>query len=224
MMSFLPLCKMTYHLFRGSNPENSSEFKKRLLAEIVALNDGEIFVNWQDQAIKDKIKNYEDIYIPYDGNELYAARWWEFYPYAKQTQFDVQMEAGAVYLILIFFIAVIACVSATMIMGLKIAGTIMQDTESYKKAMYLGLKENDLKKLIRKQIGLIYFFPVICGCATASFMINRFMEASSIVHVREVTLAAIGISLMVILIQLIIFFFLQKKLVVSTSGIVYESR
>lgn len=216
--------KMTYHLFHGSNPENSSEFQKRLLAEIVALNDGEIFVSWQDQAIKDKIENYEDIYIPYDGNELYAARWWEFYPYAKQTQFDVQMEAGAVYLILIFFIAVIACVSATMIMGLKIAGTIMQDTESYRKAMYLGLKENDLKKLIRKQIGLIYFFPVICGCATASFMINRFMEASSIVHVREVTLAAIGISLMVILIQLIIFFFLQKKLVVSTSGIIYESR
>ncbi|MDE7330961.1 MAG: hypothetical protein K2O16_01795 [Lachnospiraceae bacterium] len=216
--------KMTYHLFHGSDPENSSEFQKRLLAEIVALNDGEIFVSWQDQAIKDKIENYEDIYIPYDGNELYAARWWEFYPYAKQTQFDVQMEAGAVYLILIFFIAVIACVSATMIMGLKIVGTIMQDTESYRKAMYLGLKENDLKKLIRKQIGLIYFFPVICGCATASFMINRFMEASSIVHVREVTLAAIGISLMVILIQLIIFFFLQKKLVVSTSGIVYESR
>lgn len=216
--------KMTYYLFHGSNPGNSSEFQKRLLAEIVALNDGEIFVSWQNQAIKDKIENYEDIYIPYDGNELYAARWWEFYPYAKQTQFDVRMEAGAVYLILIFFIAVIACVSATMIMGLKIAGTIMQDTESYRKAMYLGLKENDLKKLIRKQIGLIYFFPVICGCATASFMINRFMEASSIVHVREVTLAAIGISLMVILIQLIIFFFLQKKLVVSTSGIVYESR
>ena len=55
----------------------------------------------------------------------------------------------------------------------------MQDTESYKRAMYLGLKENDLKKIIRKQIGLIYFFPVICGCVTASFMINRFMEASS---------------------------------------------
>lgn len=48
-----------------------------------------------------------------------------------------------------------------MIMGLKIAGTIMQDTESYRRAMYLGLKENDLKKMIRKQIGLIYFFPVL---------------------------------------------------------------
>lgn len=37
----------------------------------------------------------------------------------------------------------------------------MQDTESYRRAMYLGLKENDLKKMIRKQIGLIYFFPVL---------------------------------------------------------------
>ncbi len=216
--------KMTYYLFHGSNTENSSEFQKGLLAEIAAINKGEIFVSWQDQVIKDKMGSYEDIYIPYDGNELYAARWWEFYPYAKQTELDVQMEAGAVYLILIFFIAIISFVSATMIMGLKIAGTIMQDTESYKRAMYLGLKENDLKKIIRKQIGLIYFFPVICGCVTASFMINRFMEASSATRILEITLVAIGLSLIVFLIQLILFFFLQKKLVLSTSGIIYESR
>lgn len=216
--------RMTYYLFHGSNPENSSEFQEKLLAEIVTLNNGELFVNYQDQAIKDKMENYEEIFIPYDGNELYAARWWDFYPYAKQTEFAVQMEAGAVYLILIFFIAIISFVSATMIIGLKIAGTIMQDTESYKRAMCLGLKENDLKIIIRKQIGLIFFFPVICGCVTASFMINRFMEASSATRIFEITLVAIGLSLIVFLIQLIIFFFLQKKLVVSTSGIVYESR
>lgn len=137
--------------------------------------------------------------------------WWEFYPYAKQTELDVRMEAGAVYLILIFFIAIISFVSATMIMGLKIAGTIMQDTESYKRAMYLGVKENDLKKIMRKQIGLIYFFPVICGCVTASFMINRFMEASSAMRIFEITLIAIGLSLVVFLMQLIPFFFLQKN-------------
>lgn len=216
--------KMIYYLFHGSNPENSSEFQEKLLAETVALNNGEIFVSYQDRAIKDKIENYEDIYIPYNGNELYAARWWEFYPYAKQTELAVQREAGAVYLILIFFIAIISFVSATMIMGLKIAGTIMQDAESYKRAVYLGLKENDLKKIIRKQIGLIYFFPLICGCATASFMINRFMVASSVTQIVEVTLIAIGLSCVVFLMQLIIFFVLQKKLVVSTSGKIYESR
>ena len=216
--------KMTYYLFHGSNTGNSSEFQKGLLAEIVAINNGEIFVSWQEQVIKDKMESYEDIYIPFYGNELYVARWWEFYPYAKQTELDVQMEAGAVYLILIFFIAIISFVSATMIMGLKIAGTIMQDIECYKRAMYLGLKENDLKQIIRKQIGLIYFFPVICGCVTASFMINRFMVASSATRIFEITLVAIGLSLIVFLMQIIIFFFLQKKLVLSTSGIIYESR
>ena len=57
-----PSYKMTYYLFRGSNTENSSEFQKRLLAEIVAINKGQIFVSWQDQVIKDKTGSYEDIY------------------------------------------------------------------------------------------------------------------------------------------------------------------
>lgn len=109
-------------------------------------------------------------------------------------------------------------------MGLKTAGTIMQDIESNKRAMYLGLKENDLKKIIRKQIGLIYFFPVICGCITDSFMISRFMDASSAARIFEITLVAIGLSFVVFFIQFIIFFFLQKKLVVSTSRIVYKGR
>lgn len=99
----------------------------------------------------------------------------------------------------------------------------MQDTESYRRVMYLGLKENDLKSIIRKQIGLIYFFPAICGCITASFMINCFMDASSATHIFEITLVAIGLSLVVFLIQLIIFFFLQQKLTDSISGLVYES-
>lgn len=89
--------------------------------------------------------------------------------------------------------------------------------------MYLGLKEKELRKIIRKQIRLIYFFPTICGCITASFMINRFMAVSSVTHVLEITLVAVGLSLIVFLIQCIVFFLLQKKLVVSTSKTIYKS-
>ena len=216
--------KLHYYLFNGNNPQNSREFQQNLLEEIVTLSGGEIFDSYQEQAIKDKISDYSDVFIPYQGNELYAARQWDFYPYAKQTQFDIQLEAGAVYLLLIFFIAIISFVSASMIMGLKIAGTILQDQDSYRRAMYLGLKEKELRKIIRKQIGLVYFFPTICGCITASFMINRFMAVSSVTHIGEITLVAVGLSFIVFLIQCIAFFFLQKKLVSSTSKTVYESR
>ena len=213
-----------YYLFNGSNDLNCKKFQNELLDEIVSLSDGEIFDNYQERVIKDKLKAYSEEKISYKGNELYAARQWDFYPYAKQTQLDIQLESGAVYLLLIFFIAVIAFVSAIMIMGLKIAGTILQDRNSYQRAVYLGLKEKKLKRIIRGQIALIYFFPTICGCTTATFMINRFMEVSSVTHILEVTLMAIAISLIVLVIQCIIFGVLQKKLVFTTSNDVYERK
>ena len=162
--------------------------------------------------------------ISYAGNELYAARQWDFYPYAKATQLDILLESGSVYLLLIFFIAIIAFVSASMIMCLKIAGTILQDQESYQRAVYLGLKERDLKKMVRKQIALIYFFPTLCGSITAIFMINRFMSVSSVTHISAITILAILLSFVVLVIQVIAFYVLQQKLVTVAAKVVYESR
>lgn len=160
--------------------------------------------------------------IPYAGNELYAARQWDFYPYAKATQLDILLESGSVYLLLIFFIAIIAFVSASMIMCLKIAGTILQDQESYQRAVYLGLKERDLKKMIRKQIALIYFFPTFCGSITAIFMINRFMAVSSVTHISAITVLAVLLSVVVVIIQIIAFGVLQRRMTAVATKAVYE--
>ena len=213
-----------YYLFNGDHPENSKAFQDELLGKIVALNNGEIFDSYQEAAVQDKISGYSDVIIPYSGNELYAARQWDFYPYVKATQLDILLESGSVYLLLIFFIAVIAFVSASMIMCLKIAGTILQDQESYQRAVYLGLKERDLKKMIRKQIALIYFFPTLCGSIMAIFMINRFMAVSSVTHISAITILAILLSFVVLVIQVIAFYVLQQKLVTAAAKAVYESR
>ena len=162
--------------------------------------------------------------IPYAGNELYAARQWDFYPYAKATQLDILLESGSVYLLLIFFIAIIAFVSASMIMCLKIAGTILQDQESYQRAVYLGLKERDLKKMIRKQIALIYFFPTLCGSITAIFMINRFMAVSSVTHISAITMLAVLLSVVVVIVQIIAFGVLQRRMTVVATEAVYEKK
>ena len=219
-----PDYRFRYYLFNGDHPENSKIFQDELLGKIVALNNGEIFDSYQEAAIQDKISGYSDVIISYVGNELYAARQWDFYPYAKATQLDILLESGSVYLLLIFFIAIIAFVSASMIMCLKIAGTILQDQESYQRAVYLGLKERDLKKMVRKQIALIYFFPTLCGSITAIFMINRFMSVSSVTHISAITILAILLSFVVLVIQVIAFYVLQQKLVTVAAKAVYESR
>lgn len=100
-----------------------------------------------------------DSYMDYDGNELYAARWWSMFPFARENALSSQLEMGAVYFLIMFFIAMIAFVSAVMVIGLKILGTLWQDNESYRKAVFLGLKEKSLNKLISKQISLIYYYP-----------------------------------------------------------------
>lgn len=213
-----------YYLFNGDHPENSQAFQNELVQEIVNLSNGQIFDSYQEYAIRDKITGYSDVVLPYEGNELYAARQLDFYPYAKATQLSVLLESGSVYLLLIFFIAIIAFVSASMIMCLKIAGTLLQDQSSYKRAVYLGLKERELKKIIRKQIALVYFFPTICGSITAIFMINRFMAVSSVTHISVITVLAILLSLVVLAVQGIAFYLLQKKLVRIATKAVYESR
>lgn len=217
-----PDYQFRYYLFNGDHPENSKAFQDELLGKIVTLNNGEIFDSYQEAAVQDKISGYSDVIIPYAGNELYAARQWDFYPYAKATQLDILLESGSVYLLLIFFIAIIAFVSASMIMCLIIAGTILQDQESYQRAVYLGLKERDLKKMIRKQIALIYFFPTFCGSITAIFMINRFMAVSSVTHISAITVLAVLLSVVVVIIQIIAFGVLQRRMTAVATKAVYE--
>lgn len=205
--------KLNYYLFNGIGLENSRAFQNALLDKIVTSHHGEMLMNPDQQAVRDKLTDYKDEIIPYAGNELEAARSWLFYPYARETQIDLQIETGAVYLLLVFFIALISFVSATMIIALKAAGTIQQDTGNYRKAVYLGLKRSDLRRLIVKQMGLVFFFPSICGCLTALLMINRFLSASTITHYRQVTWVAAGLSFAVFLLQILIFCIFRKKLV-----------
>lgn len=111
-----------------------------------------------------------------------------------------------------FFIAIIAFVSAVMVIGLKILGTIWQDVECYQKATFLGLKEKSLKKLISKQISLIYYYPTLLGCVIGVLMINQIILASSSTHPGAVTLIAVMLALMIIIIQVLIYFILKKSI------------
>ena len=74
----------TYPVQQGVDMEvQHGEF----IAVMGPFSSGKIFDNYQEAAIQDKTKGYQDTLIPYAGNELYTARQWDFYPYAKLKNF-----------------------------------------------------------------------------------------------------------------------------------------
>lgn len=209
--------QLKYYLFTVQDSAYASDFHGALLNEVVKASDGLILDNFFDSpvrklmALEGKDIALEDSYIPYEGNELYAARWWDMYPFSRATSISTLIESGAIYLLLMFFIAVIAFISAVMIIGLKVLGSVWQDSKSYQKAVFLGLKEKALKQLISKQIALIYFYPTILGCIIGVIMINQIVLASSAMHVAIITLIATALSLLVFIIQIVVFIILRRR-------------
>lgn len=211
--------QLKYYVFNAPAAASAAAFHAALLQKVVGSSDGKIFDNFFDSPVRELMKaegknvRTGDYYMDYHGNELYAARWWSMYPFARENALSSQLEMGAVYFLIMFFIAIIAFVSAVMVIGLKILGTLWQDNESYRKAVFLGLKEKSLNKLISKQISLIYYYPTFSGCAVGILMINQIILASSSAHPGVVTLIAVLSASAIVMLQIVIYLFLRKSII-----------
>lgn len=113
--------QLKYYVFNAPAAASAEAFHAALLQEVVESSDGKILDNFFDSPVRELMKaegknvRTDDYYMDYDGNELYAARWWSMYPFVRENALSSQLEMGAVYFLIMFFIAIIAFVSAVMI-------------------------------------------------------------------------------------------------------------
>lgn len=219
-----PRYHLKYYLFTASPSPQDTVFYQALLERVIQSSDGMIFDNFFDSPVRElmlaegKDIKAEDSLIPYKGNEQYGARWWDRYPFSKENALATQTETGAIYFLIMFFIALLAFISAIMVIGLKILGTVWQDEANYQKASCLGLKKRDLKKLISRQISLIYYYPTVLGCITGVFMIHQIVLVSSSSHVGPVTMIAAALALGVAVIQTFIYMILKGSVIKKAAG------
>ena len=110
-----------------------------------------IFTNWHNSATFAKTGSKAE-YLSFEGNETKIVRLWAIYPLSKLSSTTTQLEAFAAYLMLMLFIAIVAFVSAVMVIGLKFISTIWDDAEVYHNLRRLGMERKKIKGLITKQI------------------------------------------------------------------------
>lgn len=201
----------TSYMFNVGNWENSSKLQEALLNEIVKASNGQVFSNWHNSAHFDKVNGKAEYYA-FEGNEIKSIRVWSFYPLSKLSSTTTQFEAFATYLMLMLFIAMIAFISSIMVIGLKIIGTIWNDKDVYKSLSRLGMKQKEIKSIVSKQIIFIYFIAVILGCILGVFATYQIILAADVTYILQIMIVVMGLSVLVILLQITIFFFLRRKI------------
>ena len=192
------------------------DFQNNILKAVISDNNGVIFTNWHNSATFAKTGSQAE-YLPFNGNETKIARLWSLYPLSKLSSTTTQFEAFATYLMLMLFIAIIAFVSAVMVIGLKLISMIWNDTEVYNDLQRLGMKNKRIKELITKQMLFVYFIPTVLGCIIGAFTTYRIMLVSGVIYIGK-TMQLVGcVCCLVVIIQSTIFLILRE---VVADGIV----
>lgn len=190
--------------------QDTADFQNNILQAVISDNGGVIFTNCHNSATFAKTGSKAE-YLPFKGNETRIARVWSLYPLSKLSSTTTQFEAFATYLMLMLFIAIVAFVSAVMVIGLKLIGTIWDDAEVYNDLRRLGMKRKKIKGLITKQMLFVYFIPTVLGCIIGAFTTYRIMLVSGVIYIGK-TVQLVGcVCGLVVMIQIAIFLILRSR-------------
>jgi len=204
--------KVTSYMVNVENWTDTVSFQDHILKEVIENNRNNIFINWHNSAIFDKTGSKSE-YLSFNGNETRIARVWALYPSSKLSSATTQFEAFATYLMLMFFISVVAFVSSIMVIGLKLISTIWDDKSVYENLSRLGMKQKNIKSLITKQMIFVYFLPTILGCFIGAFTTYRIMLVSNVIYIEKTMLLIGGVCGFVLVLQIIIFFIIRIKII-----------
>lgn len=200
------------YMVNVENWQDTMDFQNNILEAVISDNNGVIFTNWHNSATFEKTGSQAE-YLPFDGNETKIARLWSLYPLSKLSSTTTQFEAFATYLMLMLFIAIVAFVSAVMVIGLKLISTIWDDAEVYNDLRRLGMKRKKVKGLITKQMLFVYFIPTVLGCIIGAFTTYRIMLVSGVIYIGE-TMQLVGcVCGLIMIIQIAVFFVLRSRVI-----------
>lgn len=197
--------------------QQTAAFQNNILQALMEDNNGQIFTNWHNSATFDKTGSQAE-YLPYQGNETRIARVWSLYPHSKWSSTTTQFEVFATYLMLMLFIAMVAFVSAVLVIGLKLIRTIWDDAAVYDNLWRLGMKRRGIQGLMTKQMAFVYFIPTVLGCLIGAFTTYRITLVSGVVSIAETMQFVGGVCGLVLVIQLVLFFVLRSRVVRHCPG------
>jgi len=207
----------TTYVFNTQNWKQTEDFSTAMSDSITKSSGGKWCPNYNDGVIFDRVRaqcpgvavNYE--YMEIKSSSLEANRWWVFTPYSRYHKANNSISDFAIYILLMLYISVIAFVSAIMTIGIKILNTVWQDKGVYKNITFLGARKKEIKSLVSKQVAFIYYVPTALGTMITLFLFRSMLYNMMVLEYKNIAfLFTCGLSLLVILIQVGLFFVIRR--------------
>ncbi|WP_027623785.1 ABC transporter permease [Clostridium lundense] len=207
----------TTYVFNTPNWRETGDFSNALFNSIAKASKEKWCPNYNIGVIFDRVRDQSSgapvnyVYKDLEDSSFEANRWWGFAPYSRYHKVNNSTSDFAIYMLLMLYISVIAIVSAVMTIGIKILSTMWQDKVVYKNITFLGVKKKEIRSSISKQVALIYFVPVVLGTIITLFLFKSMMDITVWEYPNVSFLFTCGLSLLVVLIQVALFFVIRKQ-------------
>jgi ABC-type antimicrobial peptide transport system permease subunit len=196
---------------------NDEDYEK-LRWSVPPENVGEIhlldFDNWYnteeiaeelDLVLKEHNKSWSKTRIL----DNYSAEEYLFESVSRIQTFRQQKQEGGVFLLVWGFIGLLFFMSSGSVLYFKLYTEIDDVKKKYKKIFNIGIRDREIKKILSKELKLIFFTPPLLGCTTGFAMVYVLSANSSIQ--KDLTTGAAIIVLLYLIFQLFYYLVAKKK-------------
>lgn len=166
--------------------------------------------------LKDRLEQYNNTTPPYESVRLsYSEEEEEYFlqPTSKVINYNYIKNSSRIMFFVTTFISILFFFGSFILLYLNIFSTMEEEKAKYKKLFKIGITKKEIKKLVTKEMSVLFFFAPLLGCSLAFVYILSFsQDVGGIMENPQFLVHFARISGVYLFIQMVYYFYSRKKM------------
>ncbi|MGD6774819.1 ABC transporter permease [Sutcliffiella horikoshii] len=180
------------------------------------------FQDWKASEIvinelKNRLEQYNNTTPPYQSDRLsYSEEEEEYFlqPTSKVINYNYIKNSSRIMFFVTTFISILFFFGSFILLYLNIFSNTEEEKAKYKKLFKIGITKREIKKLVSKEMSVLFFFAPLLGCSLAFVYIISFaQDVGGTMENPQFLVHFARISGVYLLIQTVYYFYSRKKMI-----------
>ncbi|MCG1022900.1 ABC transporter permease [Sutcliffiella horikoshii] len=166
--------------------------------------------------LKDRLEQYNNTTPPYQSVRLrYSEEEEEYFlqPISKVVNYNYIKNSSRIMFFVTTFISILFFFGSFILLYLNIFSTMEEEKAKYKKLFKIGITKREIKKLVSKEMSVLFFFAPLLGCSLAFvYILSISQDVGGIMENPQFLVHFARISGVYLFIQMVYYFYSRKKM------------